>query len=64
MISIEIKSNITLREFNDSVFTAGVGYKIYRLFGIPIYKKVFNELLTPENEVEKEKIGFTKTTKK
>lgn len=62
MISIEIKSDITLKEVNEAVYTAGKGYKIYKLFGIPIYKKTFNETLIPEDfkESVKESIGFTK----
>jgi hypothetical protein len=61
MISLEIKSDITLKEIGDAVYTAGVGYRIYKIWGIPIYKKIYSESLLPQEDVKtKEDIGFNK----
>lgn len=61
MISIDIKNEITIKEVNDSVFTAGVGHKIYKFFGIKLWEKTYNEKLLPESKADaKESIGFTK----
>lgn len=62
MITIEVKSDIILKEVNEAVYTAGKGYKIYKIFGIPFYKKIYDETLLPELKEDnpKENIGFNK----
>ena len=60
MIQIEIQNNITLKEVKDSVYSAGTGHRIYKIFGIRVYKKNFQETISTTEENKKGGIGFTK----